>query len=396
MGAIGLAQPLALSTPLSNSQLPFPLFVNGNEISSGTSGADATTYRLSDQGFSGPQTFTFTIPDHTGSVSAWIAKQQRVLWYDSAGARYLFQGYVKNIARRVQATYTNIDVTAVDLSESLDTAIPIQLWDAGAHGSSDQAEIQALLANYLQDASVYGSGGFVQVLNGAMPSSLPTNQTTLRNAIDAVLKATGVGGAVSYVDALGLVHTLAIGDVSAPYTISDAPDFVTSVSAHIETTDQGEADVDAIYVLGGTALGSGSVYAWQCGFASPPRSPLRWATLDAPQAVDAATLRKAATVEFQRRQGGTTATIIVTGFDGWAKGQLLTVTSSPLGWSGKQLIISAVDMSVISGTGVRVYTLTAGSDPVLFSARLKYMHAQWKHLTGSTRIRGRLGGAQPA
>lgn len=393
MGVLGLAQPLALSVPLTNAQLPFPLFINGNEVSGGVSGADAKTYRLRDPGFSGPQTFDFTIHDHTNAVRPWIAKQQRVLWVDSVGGRYLFQGFIKNLAMTTVGPWVDIAVTCTHIGESLDFAMPITTWDSGAHGSSDQAEIMSLLANFAQDGAL-GSGGFIQVLNAGMPASIPNDRTTLRNAIDQVLAATGIQGAVAYVDNLGQLHTMAIGDIAAPYNISDTPDYTTTVPARVSVQDQGATDVDAIWVYGGTALGSGAVYTWQVGTGTVARSPLRWAVLDAPQSVDAATKLQAATVEFQRRQNALTVTLVVTGYDGWAKGQLITITNGPLGYSAKQLTITAVDMDVIAGTGLRRYTITAGSDPVLFTTRLKYMQAQWKFVAADAgRLSGKIGGA---
>jgi len=395
MPALMLAQPLGLSSPLTNAQLPFPLFINGNELSAGVSGADGRTYRLRDPGFMGPQTFDFTIHDHTNAVMPWIAKQQPVIWYDAVGARYLFAGFIKDLRFATVGPWVDIAVTCVHVGEALDYAIPITTWDSGAHGRSDQAEIGALIAAFSQ-APALGSGGFIQVLNAAMPASLPNNRTTLRNAIDQVLAATGIQGAVAYVDNLGYLHTMAVGDVTAPHAISDAPNYTTSVPARIDIHDQGANDVDALYVYGGTGAGSGPIYFWQCNIAGTPRSPLRWAVLDAPQSVDSATKTQAATVEFLRRRVAIAATLTVTGYDGWAKGQLVTVTNAPLGWSAKQLTVSAVDMDVISGKGARRYTITAGSDPVLFTGRLRNMYAKWaKVAVSGSALRGKLGGTLP-
>lgn len=397
MGYLGLAQPLALSSPLTNSQLPFPLFVNGNEISRGVSGAQALSYRLRDPGFAGPQTFEFTIRDHTNAVAPWIAKQQRVIWSDAVGARYLFQGYVTDIHQFPRASWLDIAVTCQDLSSALDYGRPVISWDAGTHGASDQAEIQALLANYAQEMHL-GSGGFIQVINGSMPASTPTDRTTLRNAIDLVLAATGVTGAVAYVDSLGFLHTMTLGDVNAPFNITDAPPpWTTAVPAIVDVLDQGTQDVDALYVVGSTAAGSGPVYAWQCGITTPPRSPLRWAVLDAPQAKDATTRNSAATVEFARRVGTLTVTLTVTGYDGWAKGQLVKVTNGPLGWVAKQFTINAVDMDVIAGTGTRRYTITAGQDPVLFTSRVRQQHNRKANMpTAGSKVTGGTGYRPPS
>jgi len=210
VGILGLAQPLALSTPLTNAQLPFPLFVNGNEVSANV---EVTSYALTDGGFGSPQLFDFTIRDPGGTIDPWIAKQQRVLWVDSVNGRYLFAGYIKNIHTRPQAIWQDIDVTCGDLSEALDSGRPIVSYEAGARSTSDQGEIQAMLGIYAQDGQL-ASGGFIQEMAPAMPGSTPVSRTTLRNGIDQILAASGVQGAVSYVDALGYLHTLAIGDVA--------------------------------------------------------------------------------------------------------------------------------------------------------------------------------------
>ena len=394
-----LAQPLAWSAPLANSALPFPLFVNGTELSGGTSGADALTMRLRDPGFSGPQILTFTIHDHTLSVWPWIAKQQRVLWHDSANNRVLFQGAVTDLHAVTHATWLDIEVTCTHVGQALDYAQPITTWDSGQHGPSDQAMIQCLLANFAMEPQI-GAGGWVQLLDASVGASVPNDRATLRNAIAQVQAASGVTGAVAYVDNYGLLHTMAVGDIAAPYTITDTPNYTTSVPARVELLDQGSPDVDALYVYGATAAASGPVLASACGISAFPASPLRWATLDAPGATDGPGMIAAATLEFQRRQNAVTVTLTVGGdaqhgeFDGWAKGQLVTVTNAALGWSGRQLTISAVDMDVISGKGSRRYAITAGSDPVLFTARLKMMQARGQSVAvNGAALRGRLGGA---
>lgn len=390
MPAAALAQPLALSTPKTNAQLPFPMFVNGTEISS--VGATATSIRVRDPGFGGNAELSITIEDHTNAIVSWIAKQQRVIWYDAANARYLFQGFVSGLRIRPVATWAEIDVTVTHLSSVLDYARPVGTWSGGG-GASDQTTIQALLALYSQEPNV-GCGGYVQVLNASLPNSPRAQRTTLRNVIDQVLATTGVKGAVAYLDNLGYLHTMAVGDLSAPYDITDAsPPWTTAVPGVIEVEDEGAPDVDALYVYGSTPAATGPVYAWQCGITQAPRQPLRWAVLDAPEAVDAATQLNAATVEFQRRQNALRVRITVTGYDGWAKGQLVRVTNRILGWTAKAFTINAVDMEVISGKGDRRYVLTVGSDPVLFTARIRYAHAQWKFLAaGNAALRGNIGG----
>lgn len=393
MPAGALAQPLGVSVPATNAQLPFPMLVNGNEISG--IGAEISSIRLRDPGFSGPETLDFTIYDHTNAVAPWIAKQQRVLWYDQVAGRYLFNGFVKELRRRIDGPWLEIDVSCAHMSECLDLSKPVDAWDAGTCGSSDQAEIQSLLANFCSEPNV-GAGGRIQVLNASMWPTIPVDKSTLRNAISQVLGMTGVIGAQFYIDNLGRGHTMASGDISAPYGIIDAAsggwDGVTTCPALVEIDDQGAQDVDALWVNGATPWATGPVYAWQCGISTIPRSPLRWATLDAPQATDETGAIQAATVEFQTRQNLVSVSLTITGYNGWAKGQLITVTNSALGWVNRQFTISAVDMTMMSGSGIRQYKITAGSDPVLFTARLQYKHSQARHVAiPGQRVRGELG-----
>lgn len=392
MPAGALLQPLAFSIPLSTAQLPFPLFINGMELSGGSvperpggravTGADATTYALKDPGFSGNQTMDFVIHDHTNAVWPWIAKQMRVLWLDAAANLVLFQGFIKELHAFPVAAWVDIEVTCSHISECLDFGMPINTWDAGAHGRSDRAEIQALIAAACSEPNV-GCGGNIALLNPSMPLSTPTERTTLRNAAETVLAATGIAGAVISVDSLGHAFTLTTsGWGAAPYAITDAPGpWTTAVPAKVDIDVQGATDVDALWINGATPAATGAVYAWSCGFTSPPRSPMRWDSLDAPQATDRASAIAAATAEFQNRCNAVVVTIVVTGYDGWQKGQLITVTNGPLGLSGAQYVITAVDMVPATADGKRQYTLTAGAIPAatpprLFTAALKKAHAK--------------------
>jgi hypothetical protein len=384
---MALAQPLGISTPKTAAQLPFPMYVNGNEISA--IGGTATSHAIRDGGFSGNSELSFTIEDRGIKICPWIAKQQRVLWMNSALDRPMFQGFISALAIRPLGPWPEIDVTVTHISSVIDTAVPVTSWDSGAHGPSDQAMLQSLFANFCQEPNV-GVGGFVQKLDANVAASLPADRTTIRNAADQILAATGVLGAVGYIDDFGHYHNMAIGDLNAPYIISDAPNYSTSVpAADLTLNDDGGPDIDALMVNG--ANGPIPVYIWQCR-AATPRYPLRWSTLDAPQAVDTPTAIAAATVEFQRRQNMVSVNLVVTGYDGWAKGQLIRITNAVQGWTTKQFTISSVNMATLSGTGIRRWTITAGSDPVLFTARLKAMHAQFRNqalIAG--KLRGKLG-----
>ena len=116
--------------------------------------------------------------------------------------------------------------------------------------------------------------------------------------------------------------------------------------------------------------------------------------VSAPQAVDATTAMAAASVEFFRRQTAATVTVIVTGYDGWAKGQAISITNAAYRWVAQPFVISSVNMVVLSGTGMRQYTLTCGTDPISFRRRVVAGYGQNKPIA-APRISGTIGGVMP-
>ena len=176
---------------------------------------------------------------------------------------------------------------------------------------------------------------------------------------------------------------------------------IVTVPGKLTVDYQGAADVDGVYVRGSTPAGSGPF--WSSHFPGqglvPPRSPARMAMVDAPNSTDQTTAAAAALVELSRRQAAVTITAVVTGKDGWQKGQALLITSGVFGWTAKQFVITAVNLPrVMSGVGTRQYALTAGTDPVSFRRRIAGIHAGTTHKAiAATRIMGTLtpGGGMP-
>lgn len=175
------------------------------------------------------------------------------------------------------------------------------------------------------------------------------------------------------------------------------------VTAAISVDYQYTADVDAVYVQGSTPAGSGAFWISQLvglGFSGvgllAPRSPARMVMVQAAQATDAFSAAQAAYVELVRRQGPATITMVVTGFDGWFKGQAIFLTSTVYGWTAKQFVVTSVNMVVLSGTAIRQYTITAGTDPISFRRRMS-AGVSITHNVAATRVMGTLtaGGSMP-
>ena len=207
MPALGLAQPLGISVPITNAAANLPLLLrcNGNDI---TKYVDVRSYSLQDGGLSAPQQLSFDFMDKTKAADGLLQKQALIQWSDEVNNVMLYQGYIKDFTGVAQGPYAKWTVTCNDLSEALDFARPIIA--VNLQGGSDQAQIQALLASYSLQPNL-GSGGFVQVLNPSMPANNQIQMTTLRNGIEQILSLTGVPNAAYAVDPNGQLHTLTTG-----------------------------------------------------------------------------------------------------------------------------------------------------------------------------------------
>jgi hypothetical protein len=91
------------------------------------------------------------------------------------------------------------------------------------------------------------------------------------------------------------------------------------------------------------------------------------------------------------RTATTRATITVEGFDGWARGQVITVNSTVLGWVSKTLIIRGVTTQFLSGNGTRRYTLTCGSEIRTLTGQLARLANIAQGVKQGTKLAGDLG-----
>ena len=149
----------------------------------------------------------------------------------------------------------------------------------------------------------------------------------------------------------------------APYAISDAPDWITSimpVSAPEISVDNGQR-VDAVYVRGATgnilpiiAAPPSFPLGYQVlpeieggtGWVSSPGGPWGEAYVDAPAAISKAQ-RDAFGSAYLGAYGGPSiqGTIPVVAYDGWHKGQAVQFTDAGLGFAAHWLVIHSVSIT---------------------------------------------------
>jgi hypothetical protein len=349
MPVLSLASDLGLTTPLTPSQRPFILWCGGTDI---LASCTIDSYSLDDADLTQPGIFTVVLTDTTNSVGPLIHKLDEIMWVETATNRILYRGFVRQIDVLPIATYALWTLTCSDISEMLDYGIPIVSDSRPAEKT--KARVQHIVGMFGTVSSM-GTGGFISSFSSTTQPAMTLQRETVRTALEKAIaiEPTATGTYSYYLDYLFQLHVFAgLGDMSAPYNLSDTPDNVSTVSYGPATfTIDGTADTDQMFVYGVTFTGSGTVSN------GVPRSPVRVSSTDASASTTAATAQTAGLAALSQCQNVTRAQVTVTGWDGWAKGQSVTVTNHLLGWNAVPFWIAGVSMRTLSPTGYREYTL---------------------------------------
>jgi hypothetical protein len=380
-------QAIGLSTPLTAAQRPFIMWVGGTDV---INFIDKTSYFLDDRDLTQPAIFTFVLTDPANVAGKNINRLDEVMWYETlttnGTGRILFRGYVRQIDVAIIANYATWTITCTDISELLDYAQPVASDERGPETAL--ARIQHLLGDY---SSVLPTGGFIGTLSGGVQDATAFQRETVRTAIEKTiaLEASLVQPAPAYyLDYYYQLHVFyGKGDVAAPYNLTDvAPDHTTTVNySGLLTTLDSTQDADRVFVFGSTVEGSGETYL------NVPRWPTRSITIDASASTGPVELVAAGNQELGLRQGITRVQVVVTGYDGWLKGQHLTLTNAVLGLSAVTFWITGVSMRVLSGTGYREYTLQLNASLPRFSRISASTQPGQGPSVGGT-IQGQIGG----
>ena len=384
MPALSLASDLGLSVPLTTTQRPFILWVGGTDLAGY---AEIKSYALDDKDLTQPGIFTVTFTDANNVAGQYIHRLDEVMWVQTNPERILFRGFVRQIDMTPQATYGLWTITCTDLSEMLDYAMPVVSDSRPAE--TTKARVQYFLGNY-GTASSMGTGGHIGTLSGAAQPATAFQRETLRTAIEKslVLEATSAQAASYYLDYLYQFHAFyGMGDTAAPYALTDgAYDRTTTCPyGNLTATQDSTADTDGVYVYGVSAAGS---YLWQSGV---PRWPKRYSSRDSSTSTTAATAIGAAAAELSMAQNINRVQLVVTGYDGWAKGQSVSLTNSQMGWAATAFWIAGVSMRTLSPAGYREYTLQLNAS----LPRMSRIMAAAQNNQGPTlgaAIQGQIGG----
>jgi hypothetical protein len=312
---------------------------------------DRKSFALDDADLTQPGILTFDVIDSANSIGSLINSLDEVMWVQTNPYRILYRGYVRQMDVQVVATYSTWSITCADVSEILDYSLPVISDSRPAE--TTMKRLQHFTGNYGTMDSI-GGGGYIS-LSGTVQPATAFQGDTLRTAIEKsiALEAGGTQQPTYYLDYYYQLHAFfGLGDIAAPYNLTDAvPAGGGNCPYSMTVTYDETSDADAVRITGITAAGSGLVSN------GAPRWPPRYVSLDASTSTTAATKTAAGLAELGRRQNISCATAVVTGYDGWVKGQTVYVTNQPLGWNAVQCWIAGVSMKVLSGTGYREYTL---------------------------------------
>jgi len=356
MPILALASDLGLSIPLSPGELPFSLLDGTMDL---IPWVDRSSYSLDDTALTQPGIFTFTLTDPNNEIGHLIGRLDIITWMDNTTNTVLYRGFVRQIDNNPVANYSLWTITCADISEMYDYGFPLIWWPAPAQ--TTQARIQFILSACGSWPSP-ASGGYIQALSGDIQPAIEFSKDTCRSAIEKALALEGTGTDLPsyYMDYNWRTHVFfGYGDMPAPYALTDTnPDGISSVSySGLVVTQDSTQDVDAVMVYAADVASSNVWF----GRTRIPRPPWHFTSVNASESTTLAQSEAIALTETNIRQNVVRITAVVTGYDGWAKGQYVYLTSVVNALDAIQFWIVGVSMVVLSGTGIREYTLTLNS-----------------------------------
>jgi hypothetical protein len=341
---------LALGTGLVGTGVkPYRLFVNGEDILTGTGGVPLDTLEWSHSGTSGPADLS---AEHWDPPRAFtIAGHAEVRLWDQALDEDLFGGYLTGREfNPAFATGRVAKLRAIDYSIELDRNLVTKI--SYPAGLSDRAIVQGLLGNFLRGTLV-NSAAYIAETNTSMPA-MEFEMQSLRAALEQVAtlaNGDGLGQRFVWVDPkYRAVRYARVRPSAAPYTITDGPAGGSDRAVtDLTMTEDDSAIVTAVYVNGSPDAPQGS--GWVIHNANVLRYGWRADTLNVPDSNTRAK-RDAYGQSFlaARSTPIRRGTFSITGTTGWRADQAVTITSTALGMAAEVFDIKNVRVSVVSGT----------------------------------------------
>lgn len=268
------------------------------------------------------------------------------------GSTPVFRGFIRTARPEIQAIYSSINVSAVDIGTLLDRCVVKSTGIKRTNDESDKARIQWLFDTFGQPLVNEGLTGWgkVQVLDSSMVDQTFPPKLTLRQALERVL-----GGASDssdyYIDFVPRLHTF---DDDNPEP--DAAPFDVNIKSNPSGTEIAPEDFtfewdstnrrSGFYVQGKNSAGSGWVTDQSLSMRGPWSADLFGPSQDYLSAPDADTTAKrdrvAKAALRDTRNPVPRGSFTVTGDNTengsgtrWQAGQLLYVTSAIHGLNGR-------------------------------------------------------------
>jgi hypothetical protein len=182
-------------------------------------------------------------PWHEGTTVPQLVRQGEVIVYDAQGNR-IFGGYASNLKDNTEYTVVKTDLTASDYWQNLARIGVNQVYAS----EYDTAIIQQLMAAYAPDVDMS--------LFNATPNYLFTKiylkAKTLQEALQKIADTTGFD---IWIDAYKrLRYESPSASATAPFAVSDAPDFITSFPMSIDKGNYEKDDtaiINRVFFYGG-------------------------------------------------------------------------------------------------------------------------------------------------
>ncbi len=172
------------------------------------------------------------------ALSLAIANEQEVICTDASGNR-LFGGWVAGIQRDYEGRTRRWAVKAREYGIILDQRRINRIYESTA----DNTAIADFMSAYVPEIS---TGGVTFIAN------LDKKQFARHTAREALQAIADYTGGEFYVDYLKVLHYFAPGAVTAPYALSDVPDYAASYPYHNWTYEVDSSQLkNRVIVLGG-------------------------------------------------------------------------------------------------------------------------------------------------
>lgn len=322
-----------------------------------TSLVDLRTIRVRLSGGPATGTLDAEVEDLTRAHPLPGGADVALLHYDESTIGVFGGNLVRRSGAQLYGLAARTTISAADYGRLLDQSIvtPTSL----SAGMTDREAIQSLVATY-GHAPLRAPDATVDLTATSLPAIGFAAPVTLRAAIEQVASLAGTGRSY-YVDEMARLVYVRDAVIRAPYEVSDAPTGAQIGAEEISVEYDDSGIINAVYVQGPDV---GGVSGWVIDQTSIDAYGRREAILANSDSTTTAKRDLYGSAYLAKVKDPTIrGRVVVTGYDGWRVGQILTLTSAAHGLSAAQYVIREIAVTIHVGTGVRTYEISFGEPP---------------------------------